>query len=221
MNGGYVFSFHSKRHERKDFPAVVASECCHNTYLLPDGSAVQVVTSGRRHYGTMTISFTDDSGRPCDAADWGARSPLLASAENVAESYSCGGLLIKFSKCGRRASASFNVYSALDKVKLLQCRKCYCMDVVTLQAVDLCSDGTLGAGTSSKSGKSVTPAADSQGKVAHAEGVGICDQECLVQGIPIKLNTLVLPSDVSSLDGSKTIPREPSNFGFRLYVVMW
>lgn len=184
MNGGYSFSFHSKRHEGcHTDKAVGTSECCHNAYLLPDGSAVQVVTYGRRHWGNLTISFFDESGNPCGAEAWGARQPVVASAENVPDFYSCSGLLIKLSSRGRRSYVTFNVHSSADRTKLRQCGICYGTDVGSLLGTTVRADGGSETGaTSSDSMRDLSEHAI-QTKRAEISAVGtfICHQGALYE----------------------------------------
>lgn len=159
MRGFYSISFQSKHHEGRYGPADVGSaSCCHDVYLLPDGSAVQVISVGRKHSGTIYILFIDDSGQPCDAQEWGARQSFIESAENVTDFYSCGGILIEFVTNGK-ATAVFNVYSATDRLKLQQCDLCRCVDVGTLQATPFDADEGSEACVASKKNDPVDPGA--------------------------------------------------------------
>lgn len=180
MIGIYSFTVRAKTHEC-DWPSTGVScrQGCHHAFLLPDGSTVQMITHGRKDVTALTISFTDEAGQPCGAEEWGARQPVLATAKNVPDSYSCGGLFIEISTFGRKASASFNVYSATDMKKPKQCGICCYIDVRTLQASALGTDGGSSAPATSSDREPFTPELVPQRTTTLADAVGICDVQTI------------------------------------------
>jgi hypothetical protein len=109
--------YFSSRHESYGASEVFKTNC-----VLPDGSCVVIHTSGRRHGGSVSISFSID-GKPCGAQEWAAvHSPFEAIAKSgtkefcYSSSQECrlkvAGLLVVLWSHGRDHFSSAEVFPA-------------------------------------------------------------------------------------------------------------